>query len=53
MILRPFIIGLDRFADVAYFFSLRMGLGVVVPTPVVDVRDLILVGDGTPRATCW
>jgi len=48
MILRPFSLGLDRFADTTYFFSQRLGLDVVVPAPIADVESLLLVGNGTP-----
>ena len=48
MKLRPFVVGLSRFISTTYFFSTRMGLGVVTLRPTADVRDLILVGDGTP-----
>ena len=48
MKLRPFVVGLSRFVSTTYSFSTRMGLGVVTLRPTADVRDLILVGDGTP-----
>jgi len=49
MMLRPFTLGVQKFARSAYFFACRMNLNNVVLNPTSDVRHLVLFGDGTPE----